>query len=311
MFVQSFPDLQWLKNQAESRFTDRKAINGLSLEHTGWPTVILNVRASNVYRDNIPGPFSFFTTVSGNSLVKVDGRSTEIPSGCFFLTNAGQRYTLEIKKGKPAETFNIHFGEKWAEDVLISVNGKTDALLDRPDRGIDLNALFYNRLFLKDAMVNTVIRTIADSSEEGRLKEEELLYQLMVYLLKENYFIKESALQLPVIKSSSREEILKRLFRATDYIYAHYAEDISLDSLANISCLSRFHFLRLFKQVFRQTPHRFVTAVRMEKAKALLAHEKSEVKWVASSLGFSNAGSFSRLFHQYTGVYPSQFRAMN
>lgn len=65
MFCQSFPDLAWLKKQAESRFANQRGWNNQALSHTGWPTVILNVRAGETYRDNIPGPLSLFTNLNG------------------------------------------------------------------------------------------------------------------------------------------------------------------------------------------------------------------------------------------------------
>ncbi len=118
MILNAFPDLNWLKEQAEKRFADRKAYDGTSLKQRGWPTVILNVRSAETYRDNIRGPLSLFTNFSGSSQVSIDGKSVLIKEGCFFLSNPDQRYTLEIHRTKPAETFNIHFGERFADEVF-------------------------------------------------------------------------------------------------------------------------------------------------------------------------------------------------
>ena len=308
MFCHAFPDLQWLKSQAESRFSNQIAMNGEVLHHTGWPTVVLNVKAEDVYRDNIPGPFSLFTTLAGDSVVEVNGRRTSVPQEYFFLTNAGQRYTLEIEKRKPAETFNIHFGEKWAEGVFASLVNDTDTLLDLTDKGDALSVHFYARLYAKDEMITSILTSIKETRNDGRLRREELLYQLLVHLLRLNKMVRESSLNIPVVKSSSREEILKRLFLATDYIYANYSTDVSLDELARVSCLSKFHFLRLFKLMFRQTPHQFVSAIRIEKAKRILQTGRLDVKTVASQTGFDNASSFSRMFRNQTGVSPNQYR---
>jgi AraC family transcriptional regulator len=90
-------------------------------------------------------------------------------------------------------------------------------------------------------------------------------------------------------------------------MYTHFGDSISLETLAEESQLSKFHFLRLFTHAFGKTPHQFITAIRMERAKTLLSTTKSEIKSVARDVGFINASSFSRLFHQHIGVYPSQF----
>lgn len=83
MIFHEFPDLTWLKQQAEHRFSNRVGWKGRTLENEGWPSVILNVNAQNVYRDNIRGPFSLFTNISGESCVEADNRRVKIREGFF------------------------------------------------------------------------------------------------------------------------------------------------------------------------------------------------------------------------------------
>jgi AraC family transcriptional regulator len=306
MLYHSFPDLQWLKNQAESRFSNGKAWNGKKLDQAGWPTVMLNVKAEETFRDNIPGPLSLFSTSNGKSFITVEGKRVHVSDDYFFISNAHQRYTLEIEKGKPAEVFNIHFGEKWAEKTMASILLKPATALDDPDQALP-SVHFYNKLFHKDKVIKSVQKELMLTKDEGSLKQEELLYSLMIYLIYQQELITRQSLSIPVIKSATREELLKRLFLATDYIYSFYNQSLSLEELAKISCLSKFHFLRLFKQVFHQTPYQFITEIRISKAMQLLKHPKAEVKQVAKQLGFADASTFSRLFHNQQGVYPGQF----
>jgi len=306
MLLHTFPDLQWLKKQAEERFANRKAWNGEELTQKGWPTVILNVQCGEAYRDNIPGPFSLFSTVKGKSYVNVNEKQTLITEDCFFLSNAHQRYTLEVEKKTPSEVFNIHFGEHWAEEVLKSWS-KNNSLLDQPDQQID-SIHFYNKLFVKDSFVKHIQQQLLQTKADGKLKEEELLFQLLTHLLQQQGHLKKQALELSVIKSTTREEISKRLFAATDYLYSFYHKDLSLDELATISCLSKFHFLRLFKQFFQVTPHQFITQLRISKSIELLKSPELEIKTIARLMGFDSAATFSRLFHHQTGLYPSHFR---
>src|SRR5688500_13260751 len=85
MIFKDFPDLQWLKKQAEKNFSDKTGWEGRSLPHAGWPTVILNVKTQNINRDNIRGPFTIFTNLSGESLVEVDNRKVKIKEDLFFI----------------------------------------------------------------------------------------------------------------------------------------------------------------------------------------------------------------------------------
>jgi AraC family transcriptional regulator len=78
--------------------------------------------------------------------------------------------------------------------------------------------------------------------------------------------------------------------------------------LAAISCLSKFHFLRLFKLAYGQTPHQFILSLRVERAKKMLKKTSDEVKVIADSLGFENSATFSRTFLRHAGVSPTQYR---
>src|SRR5262245_24650754 len=124
MIFRQFPDLTWLKAQTEKRFADRKGWNGLTLSQEGWPTVILNVTTENTYRDNIRGPLSLFTNLSGESHVETGSKRVRIREGFFYLSNHDQHYTLDIKEAAPSETFNIHFGEYFADQVFQSLQSK-------------------------------------------------------------------------------------------------------------------------------------------------------------------------------------------
>lgn len=307
MFCDTFPDLVWLKKQAETRFSGGRDWNNNRLAHAGWPTVILNVKAGETYRDNIPGPLSFFTTLNGRSTVEVHGRTTNIPDHCFFLTNSTQRYTLQTTKKDAAETFNIHFGDQWAEGVLASF-GKTESLIDDP-HVLHANVAFHNKLYPKSDQLKNILTTLKVTKDQGALKRDELLYSLMTHLLDEQNLLRQRAKQLPALRTSTREEIARRLHLATDYIYAHSEKAITLDELASISCLSKFHFLRLFKQFHRATPHQFVTHLRIQRSQELIRTRRLEIKTIASELGFDSASTFARLFRQQVGMYPRQYQA--
>jgi AraC family transcriptional regulator len=78
--------------------------------------------------------------------------------------------------------------------------------------------------------------------------------------------------------------------------------------MASIACLSRFHFARAFKQAVGQSPHRYVSARRLERAKGLLIHGDRPLVDIALALCFSSQANFARAFRQATGLAPGQFR---
>ena len=308
MILREFPDLQWLKEQADQRFTDRKSWTGQTLKHEGWPSVILNVTTGHTYRDNIRGPFSLFTNLSGESTVAVDHKHVRVREGFFFLSNHDQHYTLEINQPTPGQTFNIHFGEYFTDQVFQSLHLSPETLLEKNFHPPHERLEFHNRLHHRSETITRIIKDIHSLEPAGSLALDEKLYALISELLAQETALTKIKRELPVLKSSTRQEIFKRLLLSTDYIYACFDRDLSLDELATVSCLSKFHFLRLFKTGFGKTPHQFINEVRVQRSKELLVHSPLNVQEIARTVGFTNASSFSRMFFQQTGFYPTSFR---
>ena len=310
MILNEFPNLAWLKQQISERFASRQGWGGRILKDPGWPTVILNTHAMNVKRDNIPGPVSLFTNIRGTSWVNVNGSPVKINADFFFLTNRGQCYSLEInQKTEPTETFNIHFGEQFAEEAMASLSMRPEFLLEHQFEKPRTTVNFYNRLYPKDEVTSRLIASLRTRPQIDTIYEEEQLYQLLAHVMQQQNQLGKVKQMIPALKSSTREEIIKRLFLSTDYIYTFFGQHLRLEELSQVSCLSKFHFLRLFKIAFGETPHQFITKVRLQKAKELLQSKNLEVGDIAKQVGFENPSSFSRLFYNQTGAYPTQFRA--
>ncbi len=311
MVLHEFPDLGWLKKQISEGFASGEGWRGRVLQDPGWPTVILNTRSTSVFRNDIVGPISLFTNIQGNSRVSAGGTGANVDSNCFFLSNAGQPYTLHIDRTAqrvPTETFNVHFGERFGEQAFAAITSRDESLVDDPQQ-LNQTPAFHNKLYPRDTTLNRILLSIQSVSDKDIILEEQKLYQLMSHLLLQNSQIARRSRQLPALKSSTREEILRRLFLSTDYIYSFFDRDLSLDELANVSCLSKFHYLRMFEALFRVTPHQFITGVRIARAKDLLLKTDLEVHEIGQRVGFSTPSSFSRLFYSRIGSYPSQFRA--
>ncbi|MBN3754363.1 AraC family transcriptional regulator [Paraburkholderia sp. Tr-20389] len=95
--------------------------------------------------------------------------------------------------------------------------------------------------------------------------------------------------------------------RVRDYCFAHLGEKISLDELAAVCGLGRFHFLRQFKQTIGMTPHAWLVRLRLEQACSLLARSAGTIADVAQGLGFYDQSHFNRAFRQAFGVAPSNY----
>lgn len=100
-----------------------------------------------------------------------------------------------------------------------------------------------------------------------------------------------------------------RLQLARRFIDERFDEPIDLRLMAQQAGLSRFHFVRAFREEFQVTPHRYLQARRIERAKELLAGGSLSVTDVCFEVGFESLGSFSMLFHRLVGQPPTSYRA--
>jgi len=104
------------------------------------------------------------------------------------------------------------------------------------------------------------------------------------------------------------DDTFRRLCRARDLLAAQYQSQIFLDAAAREACLSPFHFHRLFRATFGETPHKFLTRRRMDRARHLLASGEMTVTEVCLEVGYSSLGSFSAKFQSLAGVPPTQYQ---
>lgn len=302
MLLKEFPDIRWLKSQIQTRFENQQTWDGRKLEHPGWPTVILNTKTKKTLRENISGPLSLFTTLHGNSSITVQGKQVSVNENTFFVSNPNQEYTLSIPT--EAETFNIHVGEKMGEEIWYEALHAHNFLLDYPfDRSASPE--LHNRVHWRDPNFNSIINKLAIAVDDA--EEEELLGELIFILFDDKTKSQKKSENLSATKSATREEITKRLHMATDLIYSHFNKNLSLDDLSQASCLSKFHFIRLFKEYFHESPHQFVTRIRLERSVGYLKSAHLGIKEIAAEVGIENSSSFSRLFRNHFGVYPTQF----
>ena len=103
------------------------------------------------------------------------------------------------------------------------------------------------------------------------------------------------------------EELYERIVAAKIFMDENYHEAINLDQISQKAFLSRYHFHRLFSQVYKRTPHQYLTLKRIEKAKDLLAENKQVID-VCNEVGFESLGSFSTLFKKEIGFAPTYYR---
>ncbi|WP_439616889.1 AraC family transcriptional regulator [Shinella sp.] len=100
----------------------------------------------------------------------------------------------------------------------------------------------------------------------------------------------------------------KRLSRVSAYIYDHLDEDIDLDRLAEIACLSAHHWHRVYRAVHNETLAATVRRLRLHRAAGDLVRSDQTVRDIAARWGYPNLQSFTRTFAAHYGMPPARYR---
>lgn len=99
------------------------------------------------------------------------------------------------------------------------------------------------------------------------------------------------------------------LRKVCEYVDRHYARPLTVERLAALAGLSTFHFIRAFHAHTGATPHQYVRARRIARAKELLVTTPAPVTEICDLVGFQSLGSFSTVFRRLTGETPAAYRA--
>lgn len=307
MFVQEFPDITWLRAQIDTRFANRKGWNNTPLDEQGWPTVIMNAKASKEDRRNLKGPFSIFTNISGNSIIGTDTRQTTISPLSYALTNDQENYDLIIDSNTPIETANIHFGYRFYLDALKLHTCNLSNLLDDPFHIDQENLSLKFGSTFRDSHFDNLL-DLAMREQKNQNPEETALFNLFSYVLGNQNLNRSS---LKTVKASTKTELESRLQVAIDYIHNHYNQEVQLSQLCKISCLSKFHLIRTFKEYVGYSPYQYLKTLRLQKALEYLRETNLHLTEIAWRIGLENASSLSRMIKQSTGFYPRQLEISN
>ncbi len=104
------------------------------------------------------------------------------------------------------------------------------------------------------------------------------------------------------------EDLNRRLLRARDAMDRSYAEPLDVRTVAAVAHISEAHFSRCFRQVFGETPHRYLQRRRVERSMFLLRETDRSVTDICFDVGFGSLGTFSRTFRRIVGETPSTYR---
>lgn len=111
------------------------------------------------------------------------------------------------------------------------------------------------------------------------------------------------------IREEREHQTVTVLDRAKQYIGEHFTEELSLEEVAEYVHLNPHYFSKVFKQGVGETFIDYLTGLRIERAKTLIADERLSLKEVCFDAGYRDPNYFSRVFKKVTGVTPTEYRS--
>lgn len=109
-------------------------------------------------------------------------------------------------------------------------------------------------------------------------------------------------------KAEITDSITQKIYEVTSYLHTHYAEELSLQEVADHFSVSSFYLSHQFKRVTGLNFVSYLQQIRVRNAQQLLLYSQMKIKGICSACGFTSFSQFSRVFSKFCGVAPSSFR---
>ncbi len=258
------------------------------------------------FRNHHHTAFEISYIESGKGIYKVGDREFPISDGDIFLYHTNEPHCItDIDDDAPMQILNIHFEPRffWSMYGDVPLNRYYQVFFERSRRGD-------NRLSKDNALNGMLCKLMLEIGDEwnGMLEgcEEMIKLKLMSILILLQRYEKAPVKELPTPVSGSR---LAQIGKSMEYICSHIDEDLTLDSIAEIACMSRTYYCSVFKSLNGITPWEYVNIKRIDSARELLRDSDKLILDIALQCGFNNSANFNRIFKKVTGLTPQHYRA--
>ncbi|MYL29268.1 helix-turn-helix domain-containing protein [Halobacillus litoralis] len=268
------------------RFSDPELQQIAQIWSLGWDeqkTTLYDWDGTN-RRDR--GKYIFQYTTAGKGAIDIEGTTYELTPGQAFIVNipGDYRYYLPDHSDKWEFMFLTLYGNV-VESYWNQIQENVGAILHMPP---DAPPVSY---------VHQLLTSAANKEIANAHQASGYAYQFTMELFHYCSTLEKGLVQWP-----------DAIIAASMYAKNHYTEEISPDDMAEASGMSRYHFTRQFKAATGQTPIQYLTSIRINKAKELLANTKYSAEEIAVLAGYKNANYFTKVFKKQAGITPGRFR---
>lgn len=283
--------------------------------YTSWgrESAIIAAATRSVEYPDYRQLLSIKAAVGGDEEYFIDGRRVAVSDDTFLILNANRTYSSRVQALNPIQSFSIFFRPGLLDDVLRAVTDSTASQLESHAEKRTAGIEFAEHIHSHDRVVSPVLRHIyTNVTRNGTdgvpddLWFEEQLHFLLQRMLKLHYRERVRESELSAARPATRKEIYRRLGLGVTFMHSNYREPIDLDAIASAAFLSRFHFLRAFKEVHGVTPSVYLNRHRTRVAARLLATTSLTHTAIAHSVGFGSRTTLYRQLRAANGVARSR-----
>ena len=300
MYITKLPDHSKPGFDEKSHFSQFKKHN-----------IVFNALSRYSVCDYHVGCLSFKTVFTGEEWYGIGNRQIAVRPGKFLVMNDKQAYSSRIDCGENTRGIAIFFKNEFASAVFQDLIYNAESMLDNPFSISPINPEFFQtlnnltpELYIK---LRDLISCLNCFGFNSCMVDEYLVF-ILHYLIKTHVSGLDQASNINAVKQSTRIELYKRLCVAKDFLESSYMDQVSLDTICSLSCLSIPQLIRQFKAVFHITPHQYLIRTRLTRAADLLRHTNNPIHEITWSCGFENVSAFCRAFKSIYGVQPAQYR---
>lgn len=153
-------------------------------------------------------------------------------------------------------------------------------------------------------LTSTLERLVQLSRDTGRIKDVLATFTIQEMLVR---LMQTQARQL-IFNNYTQHLTSHRFAHVVQYIKQHLNEQITVEKLSALACMSKATFFRVFKRELGLTPIEYIIQERLIEAKRLLRNPLTSVADVCFRAGFNNTAYFQKLFKQYEGMTPGLYK---
>lgn len=234
----------------------------------------------------------------GSADYESGGRSFRLAGDTQLLLNRGEDYRLRFRE--TAESFTISYPRALADAAWGTLSRASGAMPEFPTVA-----------GRSPARLNGELDVLRTESREVEPDGDALIEHALTLLSEIAALARHRRKQVdrvPAMRATTREELLRRLARAEDYLLSARGK-LTLEGAAGAAALSPFHLISVFRAVHGETPLAFATRARLEAARDALLLTLDSIEKIASRAGYESRTAFDRAFRRAFGATPGAIRA--